>query len=481
MPNQSRHQREAPLPLAVDLDNSLLAIDVLAEYAIRLAFLRPILFLRLMLKRRDVVYIKSQLAQNFSIRPEILPYNQKVIELMRERQAKGGKVILATASVPEVADPIAVELGIEDVISSRDFNMKAGSKRDALVDLYGKGGFDYVGDSRSDLPVWRAAQGRYFAGNSSQISELSRKLNTELIDISQKKSWRAISQGLRPSHWVKNLLLAVPLVLAGNWSQTPYLALASTFIGFCFVASGLYLFNDLLDVDADRAHPEKRFRPIAHGQVSALKAVIWSGCLVLSGFLASLLGAGLLGLGLTTAYALGSLVYSLKLKTIPYIDVLGLAGLYVYRIVAGALVTSTFVSYWMMLFALMTFAALASLKRMTELSGGTDEDRRSLFLSSRRGYRASDLESVRSLAAGFTVSSIALLGIYAQEAFSLELQSIASLLLVSTFAIWLLKFWLDANRGRLSHDPIKHAMTDRTSVVLLAVTFGLYFWLNWSF
>lgn len=476
---QRRHTVETPL--VVDLDNSLLRIDVLAEWGVRLLLTHPIKTLRILSNSSDLVELKTAIARNFNIRPELLPLNQKVLELIEKRRQIGGQIIIASASLPEIAGPIAEANSIDTALASEGENLKGEAKRRALVELFGEGGYDYVGDSKSDLPVWRSARNKFFAGRSTLLPGLEKVLEADLFDVSEHKSWKASLRGLRPSHWVKNLLLAVPLVLAGDYSNADLLPLGAAFLGFSLVASGLYLLNDLLDVDADRAHTAKRHRPIANGDLSAQNALILSALLIAAGLATSLLGAGFVGFSMTLAYGLGSLAYSLKVKTIPYIDLLGLAGLYVFRIVAGALVTATYISYWMMLFALMTFAALAALKRVTELSAGSDSERASLFRHSRRGYGADDLQAVKSLAASFSVSSIALLGIYAQETFTRELQAIASLLLVCSFAVWLLKFWLDSSRGKLSHDPIKHALSDKASLALLAITFGLYFWLSWGF
>jgi 4-hydroxybenzoate polyprenyltransferase len=465
----------------VDLDNSLLRIDVLAEWAIRLLLLKPFVMLRLLVQRPDVVTLKSKIGNHFSIRPEILPYNTGVIALIEERKRQGGDVVIASATLQAIAEPIAQALQITKVYASQTLNLKGENKRDALVTLYGEGGFDYVGDSEADVPVWRAAKTRFFAGPPQRLSRFQSEIGADMVDLSVNSSLKQMLKGLRLSHWVKNLLLAVPVVLAGNWGHAQALILLAAFFGFSLVASGLYLVNDLLDVDADRAHPQKRFRPIASGDLAARNALVWAFSLVLTGLAISLVGSGLIGFALTAAYAIGSLGYSLKIKTIPYIDILGLAALYVFRIVAGAIVTSTFISFWMMIFAFMTFSALAALKRVTELSTHSPEGKKSLFISSRRGYVEADLGAVKSLAAGFSVSSITLLGIYCHETFTSINQSMASLLLVGSYAIWLLKFWLDLSRGRLSHDPIKHALSDRSSIVMLAVTFGLYFWLSWSF
>jgi 4-hydroxybenzoate polyprenyltransferase/phosphoserine phosphatase len=469
-----------PRPLVVDLDNSLLRIDVLAELSLRLAFQSPLQFLRLIINNRNLLTLKKEIASHFQVRPELLPLNPKVMKLVEDRLSGGSRVLIASATVPTIATPIASHLFIPEVLASDKVNLKGSAKLNVLTEKYGVAGYDYVGDAKADVSIWESANTAYFAGNARHLGRFSKMAGKPLIDVSTRFNLPSILRGLRPSHWVKNLLLAVPLVLAGDWDSSHFTPLLSAFLGFSFVASGLYLVNDLLDVDADRAHPTKRTRPIANGDLSAQHSIVLAALLVVTGAMISALGAGLLGLVLTVIYGASSLAYTLKIKTVPYLDILGLASLYVFRIVAGALVASIYVSYWMMLFALMTFSALASLKRITELSIDSGDDS-GLHAVSRRGYVPSDLAAIRALGAGFTVSAIALLGIYAEETFTQDFEVFASLLLVISFASWLLRFWLDSSRGRLAHDPIKHALTDRYSLALLAITFGLYFWLSWSF
>jgi len=471
---------KTPKPLVVDLDNSLLRIDVLAEWSLRFAIQHPLRLLKLLLRSKSLVEFKKGIAANFQMRPSLVPFNNHVRKLLEERISAGAKVLIASATTPNIAIPIAGHFSISEVFASDEVNLKGNAKLELLIAKFGVHGFDYVGDSKSDLEIWKSAQIAYFAGKPRNRERFSKMAGKPLVNLSEPFDWKSSLRGLRPGHWVKNLLLVVPLVLAGEFNPSHFTPLFSAFIGFSFMASGLYLINDLLDVEADRAHPSKRSRPIARGDLSALSSILMAFSLIVASVVISGVGAGVLGLALTAIYGAGSLAYTLKFKTIPYLDVVGLASLYVFRIVAGALVASIFVSYWMMLFALMTFSALASLKRVTELAieaGGESQ----LHIVSRRGYAPSDLDSIRALAAGFTVSAIALLGIYAEDTFTKELQVFASLLLVISFASWLLRFWLDSSRGRLSHDPIKHALTDRFSLALMAITFGLYFWLSWGF
>lgn len=469
------------VPLVVDLDRTLLRIDVLAEWFLRLLIERPVTLIRILLKHPSRLELKTKISENFSVSPEKLPFNTNVLALMEERRSRGSRVIIASASLPKIVTPIAELQGVSEVLASEDLNLKGDAKRDRIIEYLNQEQFDYVGDSKADFSIWEVARISYFAGNKRTLKHFSNKLKKTLVDLSIPSSHFALIRGMRLGHWVKNLLIAVPSLLAGEWSNLQYLPLLGTFLGLSMVASGFYLVNDILDVDADRSHPEKRRRAIATGEVTAQKGLVAAVILIAVGLFISYLGGGAVSAGLTAIYGSVSFLYSKIIKKVPYVDLLGLSSLYVFRIIVGALVTSTYISYWMMLFALMTFSALAALKRVTEITADVSETSSAILKSSRRGYVPSDLPSVRALAAGFSASSIALLGIYAQETYKGELQIMASMLLVVAFATWVLKFWLDSARGLLAHDPVKHALTDRWSMAILLVIFGVYFWLERGF
>jgi len=147
----------------------------------------------------------------------------------------------------------------------------------------------------------------------------------------------AFLRALRPTQWAKNLLLAVPLLAAhkaGEAARGVDLALA--FVAFCLTASGIYIVNDLLDRDADRRHPTKRFRPFAAGQLAPAVGLAAATVLISAALTLACLGR-LPGrfIALLVLYAALSASYSLVLKRLLLLDVLVLAGLYTLRVLAG--------------------------------------------------------------------------------------------------------------------------------------------------
>lgn len=160
---------------------------------------------------------------------------------------------------------------------------------------------------------------------------------------------------LRPRQWVKNVLVFLPFVFAINiaWfpadpASVPELGLRvmAVFVSFCVLSSGVYLFNDLMDREADRVHPIKRHRPIASGRISVPLAVGSMAALLLMGLGGMWLLSPLLGV-ISLLYLAINLGYSLGIKQIVLMDVIAVASGYVIRAVAGAVVIGVAPSPWL--------------------------------------------------------------------------------------------------------------------------------------
>jgi len=177
----------------------------------------------------------------------------------------------------------------------------------------------------------------------------------------------ALVAALRPRQWTKNGLLFVALAFTLNLQQ-PFLLVrtVAAFACFCALSSAGYLLNDVLDVEADRAHPTKRFRPIAAGQLRVGFALGLAASLAvvgLAGTFAINLLLGVLGL----AYLLLTAVYSTTLKHIVLLDIFGLAGGFVLRAAAGAVAIDVPISPWLYIATLLGALLIALGKRRTEL------------------------------------------------------------------------------------------------------------------
>ncbi len=293
--------------------------------------------------------------------------------------------------------------------------------------------------------------------------------------------WRAMLTALRPHQWSKNVLLFVPLVVGhelGNRAKV--LAAAVCFVSFCLVASATYVVNDLLDLEADRAHPRKRLRPFASGRLGVRTGVLLAALSLAAGFALSLRALPLRATAMLLGYALLTTAYSTYLKRKVMLDVITLAALYTQRILTGGVAAAIVVSEWLLAFSIFLFLSLALAKRFTELSAlpvgveGRIE---------RRGYFAKDLDLVRSL--GPTCGALAVLVLVLYINLSPEVarhypHPWLLHLVCPVLFYWITRIWFLAQRGQLDHDPVVFALTDRVSLLAGASTMAIFVLASWS-
>lgn len=178
----------------------------------------------------------------------------------------------------------------------------------------------------------------------------------------------AIVRAARPTHWVKNLAVFAALFFSGNlfvpelFERTLWAAIV-----FCLAASAVYLFNDILDFERDRQHPVKRNRPIAKGLVPFPLAIFLAVLFGTSALFAASFTSFFLFLSVF-AYITLQALYTLMLKNLPIIDILAIAGGFILRILAGALIINFHFSVWFILCTISVALFLAAGKRKAELS-----------------------------------------------------------------------------------------------------------------
>jgi 4-hydroxybenzoate polyprenyltransferase len=177
----------------------------------------------------------------------------------------------------------------------------------------------------------------------------------------------ALLVAMRPGEWIKNILVFAGLVFAKKFDQSGQVADAVfTFIAFCAVASAGYLFNDLTDVEHDRRHPDKRFRPIAAGEIQPSVAWASAALLTVVGIDVALIGVSLEVAGLVALYGLATVAYSLGLKRLVIIDVMTIASLFILRVVAGAVAVEAHASPYLLVCTAMLALFLGFTKRRQE-------------------------------------------------------------------------------------------------------------------
>lgn len=158
----------------------------------------------------------------------------------------------------------------------------------------------------------------------------------------------AIVKTLRPHQWVKNLFVAAPLVFAKHLVDEGYLLRSALAVAaFCALSGAVYAFNDVRDVEADRAHPSKRHRPIAAGRLGERAALILSGVLAAVGLAVAFALAPMAGVW-AAGYLAQNLAYSLRLKQVAFVDVVLIAAGFILRVMAGGAAIHVAPSPWLL-------------------------------------------------------------------------------------------------------------------------------------
>ena len=460
------------LPLAVDLDGTLLRTDSLIESIFVLARKQPLSLCRLpgwLLRGR--AHFKQRLAAAALPDLQLLPRRAAVIEFLRGQKQLGRRLVLATAADERLALAINHDVALFDDVFASDgrTNLSGEHKRDRLVAAFGSRGFDYLGNSAKDYPVWAAARLALLATPAPRLARhVAEVTPVEVISQETDARWRDHLRALRPLHWVKSILVFVPLAAVHRIFE---LALAEraalAFVAFCLCASGIYLTNDLLDLPADRRHPHKKERMLASGRIPLAHALIMMPLMMIGGFgLAAHLSMGFAAvLGI---YTVLMILYSLRLKDIPLVDVLVLAVGYSLRIAAGSLATGVRVSAWLLMFCIFLFFSLALIKRYAELvvmdaQPGSKEVRA-------RGYRDSDkvILVAQGIASGYL--SVMVLALYTNSEIAQRLYARHDFFwgICLLLMYWVSYLWLMATRARIHDDPVIFALSDRGSLWSIA-------------
>jgi 4-hydroxybenzoate polyprenyltransferase len=455
--------------LCVDLDGTLVHGDTLIESAVLLVKSNPLyLFAMVLWLFSGKAGLKEQIASRTRLAVETLPYNRRLIDWLREQREAGRRLVLVTASNYRIAEAISAHLQLfsEVIASTSAHNLSAGNKRDELIRRFGRGGYDYVGNSRDDLQVWSTCRNAVLVNAGRDIA--ARVAPLESVEASFPRArdvrWELL-RAMRPHQWSKNLLVFVSIFVAQRYSDISLLASTMlAFVAFCLCSSAVYLINDLLDLESDRHHGEKCNRPFASGAAPVVLGVCAIPLLLLA---AGLLAwwAGTAFLGVLVLYFVITLTYSLYLKRLAMMDVLVLAALYTLRIIAGASVAEAMPSVWLVSFSMFIFTSLAMAKRYAELKSLEGE---SGAWASGRGYHVSDLPIVSQLGAASGYISVLVLALYidSRDVTALYTHQQLMWLLCPLLMYWIGRIWLIASRGDLHQDPVAFAIRDGTSYLV---------------
>ena len=452
--------------ICVDLDGSLIQTDLLHESSLLLARRFPAdVFLLPFWLLQGKAFLKSKIADRVTPKAALLPYNLALLQWLQEQRRAGRRLVLATASDKKYAQSVADHLDLFDEVIASDgkVNNSGKEKAESLLARFGKGGFDYVGNSRKDVSVWAQSRHAIVVGGAAIAAAAARVSVVERVFPCIGAGLRTWRKGLRLHQWLKNLLLFLPLLGAHRWSEFSALTLAAgAFLSFGMCASGVYLVNDLFDLENDRSHPRKRLRPLAAGSISipaalAVALALFAGAFVLAQ------GVSAAFVGWLLVYVVLTKTYTFLLKAIPLLDCLALAGLYTLRVVAGGAAVAQPVSFWLLAFCLFLFLSLAFLKRYAELVLMVAQGKSTAH---GRGYVADDRQLLQSfgVASGFASALVLALYLNSEAVLRLYVNPDRLWFTLPILLFWISWMWLRASRGQMHDDPVVFAVRDRASL-----------------
>ena len=471
-----RAKSVADIPIVVDLDGTLLKVDTLHEAFVQLAAKQPLEALRALstLKQGRAAF-KAAVADHALPDAATVPFDESVLEAIKQARKKGRKVYLASAADKRAVDVIAKSIGGFDGVFASDSqtNLKGETKAARLVAAFGLRGFDYVGNDAVDFPVWRVARTPLIAGAPANlVDQLIRERPDSIVLSTRKSNIPAYIRALRPHQWLKNVLLFLPVLAGHIFGGGTLVTIMIAFISFCLGASSIYIVNDMVDLPNDRAHGEKRHRPLAAGEIPLSHAAILFCCLATLSLALALALPWIFLLALVGYFGL-ALSYSFYLKRKLMIDVVALAALYGIRVVAGSTATGIFLSHWLLGFCFFIFLSLALMKRTTEIILLPET---SVGNIKGRGYRRADLSTINALTAASGFVAVLVLALYISSPEVMTLYRRPELLwgICIILVYWLGRAFFLAGRGEMRQDPVIFAATDRISLqagVLVAATF----------
>jgi 4-hydroxybenzoate polyprenyltransferase len=474
MDNKNRQPDQADCSvLVVDLDNTLAATDTLLESVFLYLKTWPFGFFLLvgwLFKGKS--YFKDQLAQRVCPQATTLPYRREVLDYIAKAKAAGIPVLLATASNRRIAASVAEHLGLfSDVLASdAGTNLSGQRKLNAVLARVGKKPFAYIGDSLVDVPLWEAAHTAVLVAPAARfLKSLKGHPRVEVLPSSRQEGrLRTWIKTFRLHQWAKNLLVFLPAIMAHRVLEPAIIQhLIMAFLSLSLSASSIYLLNDLLDLEADRLHVRKKYRPLASGTFSVKTALLLIPVFLLVSFSMALSLLPLPFFYALCIYLLLTTLYSFVLKQKIIIDVVLLASLYTFRVIAGAIAVDILVSSWLLAFSMFFFLSLALMKRYSELLMMHED----IDQIPGRGYVRFDAET--TMASGIASGQLSLLvfALFMNDAGMRELYGKPTLLwfVLPVLFYWITRMWMIAHRGEMLEDPIVFTIKDRASYVALVI------------
>jgi len=275
----------------------------------------------------------------------------------------------------------------------------------------------------------------------------------------------AIIRSLRPEQWLKNGFVLAPIVFSGRVNDPDaWVRSLLAVVAFCAASSATYLVNDIVDRKADRAHPVKKDRAIASGEVSVVQALGAAGLLVAFAVVIAFLLGGWFP-AVLVAYVALVLLYSVALKQAVFLDVLVVAAGFVLRVVGGAVAIEVPVSRWILLVAYLLALYLALGKRRTELAllGEEAGNHRAVL----GHYTLPMVDGAISVVLGATVLAYALYTVAPDTVAKVGSEGLMATVPIVLYGLFRYLYLL--HRHELGGSPTRALLTDRPLLICVVI------------
>lgn len=456
-------------PLIVDLDGTLIFTDMFNESLINVLHKKPwYCFLVLYWWfSGGIAHLKRQLAKTASIDVSTLPYNSELLNWLKLEKEKGRHLILCTGSDHMIASLVANHLELFDEVLASDgiTNLVAHNKASALNQRFGIKNYDYCGNSKDDLVVWKDSHQsivvnapNYLLNKAQKTGPVSQVFSPKISEI------RVLPKMLRVHQWLKNILLFVPIIAAHEVDIfSSWVTVFAAFIAFSLCSSAVYIINDLIDLENDRLHPNKKTRAFASGKIALWKGLFFSPLLLILSFMIGIMIEGNF-IYWIIIYFLLTCAYSLGLKKIILIDCLTLAILYTLRIIAGAEAAHLSLSFWLLACSVFIFLSLSFIKRYTEMTKIKSPKQQTIL---GRGYIRSDAPIIKEFGIASGFAAVVVLALYLHSSTVLILYKTPQLIwgTVIILLYWINWMWMQTYRGLMDDDPVFFAIKDPISIL----------------
>ncbi len=463
--------------LVVDLDYTLIKTDLFLEQLLRALLTRPFLLLKVLFQSGfRIPMLKHLLAEKLEVSYSHLPYNEIVLDKISRAKSEGQRIMLATAASELHAQKINEHLDVFDevVASDPDVNLKGKTKVNKIEDTIGGDRFCFIGDSNSEIPVFKKAKKSFLVNPSRKLLKTckSASIDYEILDSSRTSFWSYDSKFLRPYQWVKNIVFFIPGVTGlGLYDLKNLWLVGPTFTVMCLLASFVYIMNDIADVESDRRHSDKKNRCFASGKASIEFGFFTAMALLLLAVLILFFWQPPT-LYYFLAYFFLTVAYTMHLKEIAILDIFILVSFYLLRILIGVETLGVPYSTWFFSFCFLLFSNLAFLKRYIEVN--KDSNGKNI----RRKYDARDREFLRVCGIGSIFASIVILLIYTKSSEFSDFYRDKDLfsLICFPYALLMLRMWYLGSRNLMDSDPLVYTIRSPLSYIAVIASCVILFY-----